>query len=122
MKSLCLENDVYMSVGFGSPWQLSGMNMSWEQSSCTKFRFPATDPYTVNAFFSGVDSVGTISASLVTYASIQALKPDLIINAGTAGAFKVFLCAKLFDSFVIYFPVFRSEIILGLSTFYLHVC
>ncbi|KAJ0968079.1 hypothetical protein J5N97_024996 [Dioscorea zingiberensis] len=34
------------------------------------------------------DSVGTISASLVTYASIQALKPDLIINAGTAGRFK----------------------------------
>lgn len=36
----------------------------------------------------GVDSVGTISSSLVTYASIQALKPDLIINAGTAGGFK----------------------------------
>ncbi|XP_068639891.1 5'-methylthioadenosine/S-adenosylhomocysteine nucleosidase-like [Aristolochia californica] len=36
----------------------------------------------------GVDSVGTISASLITYASILALKPDLIINAGTAGGFK----------------------------------
>ncbi|XP_048337526.1 5'-methylthioadenosine nucleosidase [Ziziphus jujuba] len=36
----------------------------------------------------GVDSVGTVSASLVIYASIQALKPDLIINAGTAGGFK----------------------------------
>ncbi|XVE93777.1 hypothetical protein REPUB_Repub01dG0223900 [Reevesia pubescens] len=36
----------------------------------------------------GVDSVGTISASLMTYASIQALQPDLIINAGTAGGFK----------------------------------
>ncbi|XVF45460.1 hypothetical protein PTKIN_Ptkin02bG0208400 [Pterospermum kingtungense] len=36
----------------------------------------------------GVDSVGTISSSLVTYASIQASKPDLIINAGTAGGFK----------------------------------
>eukprot|EP00262_Sarcandra_glabra_P012181 TRINITY_DN308_c0_g1_i2.p1 TRINITY_DN308_c0_g1~~TRINITY_DN308_c0_g1_i2.p1 ORF type:complete len:265 (-),score=52.88 TRINITY_DN308_c0_g1_i2:377-1171(-) len=36
----------------------------------------------------GVDSVGTMSASLVTYASIQVLKPDLIINAGTAGGFK----------------------------------
>ena len=36
----------------------------------------------------GVDSVGTISASLVTYASIQALQPDLIVNAGTAGGFK----------------------------------
>ncbi|XP_031393465.1 5'-methylthioadenosine/S-adenosylhomocysteine nucleosidase 2-like [Punica granatum] len=36
----------------------------------------------------GVDSVGTISASLVAYASISALQPDLIINAGTAGGFK----------------------------------
>ncbi|KAL6861653.1 hypothetical protein ACP4OV_017353 [Aristida adscensionis] len=36
----------------------------------------------------GVDSVGTVSAALVTYASIQALKPDVIINAGTAGGFK----------------------------------
>jgi len=37
---------------------------------------------------SGVDGVGTVSASLVTYASIQALQPDLIINAGTAGGFR----------------------------------
>lgn len=36
----------------------------------------------------GVDSVGTVSASLVAYASIQALQPDLIISAGTAGGFK----------------------------------
>ncbi|XP_021900382.1 5'-methylthioadenosine/S-adenosylhomocysteine nucleosidase 1 [Carica papaya] len=36
----------------------------------------------------GVDSVGTLPASLVTYSSIQAFKPDLIINAGTAGGFK----------------------------------
>ncbi|XP_022896070.1 5'-methylthioadenosine/S-adenosylhomocysteine nucleosidase 2 isoform X2 [Olea europaea var. sylvestris] len=36
----------------------------------------------------GVDSVGTVSASLITYASIQALQPDLVINAGTAGGFK----------------------------------
>ncbi|KAL0365598.1 UNVERIFIED_CONTAM: COBRA-like protein 1 [Sesamum angustifolium] len=35
-----------------------------------------------------VDSVGTVSASLLTYASVQALQPDLIINAGTAGGFK----------------------------------
>ncbi|KAG6762945.1 hypothetical protein POTOM_033472 [Populus tomentosa] len=41
------------------------------------------------AFYLGVDSVGTVSASLVTYAAIQALQPDLIINAGTAGSFKV---------------------------------
>jgi 5'-methylthioadenosine nucleosidase len=37
----------------------------------------------------GVESVGTVPASLVTYASILAIQPDLIINAGTAGGFKV---------------------------------
>ncbi|GKV20999.1 hypothetical protein SLEP1_g31034 [Rubroshorea leprosula] len=36
----------------------------------------------------GVDSVGTVSAALMTFAAIQALQPDLIINAGTAGGFK----------------------------------
>ncbi|XP_074335704.1 5'-methylthioadenosine/S-adenosylhomocysteine nucleosidase-like [Apium graveolens] len=36
----------------------------------------------------GVDSVGTVSSSLLTYASVQTLQPDLIINAGTAGGFK----------------------------------
>ncbi|XP_059647523.1 5'-methylthioadenosine/S-adenosylhomocysteine nucleosidase-like [Cornus florida] len=63
----------------------------------------------------GVDSVGTISASLVTYASIQALQPDLIINAGTAGGFKakgacvgdVFLASELaFHDRRIPIPVF----------------
>ncbi|KAL3843396.1 hypothetical protein ACJIZ3_000799 [Penstemon smallii] len=39
-------------------------------------------------FIIGVDSVGTVPASLVTYASLQALQPDLIINAGTSGGFK----------------------------------
>lgn len=46
-------------------------------------------PFIESTIFSGVDSVGTVSASLVTYASIQLLRPDLIINAGTAGGFKV---------------------------------
>ncbi|XP_010447030.1 PREDICTED: 5'-methylthioadenosine/S-adenosylhomocysteine nucleosidase 2 isoform X2 [Camelina sativa] len=36
----------------------------------------------------GVESVGTVPASLVTYASILAIQPDLIINAGTAGGFR----------------------------------
>ncbi|KAK4742282.1 hypothetical protein SAY87_000283 [Trapa incisa] len=47
----------------------------------------------------GVDSVGTISASLVTYASICALQPDLIINAGTCGGFKA-KGASISDVFV----------------------
>lgn len=38
---------------------------------------------------SGVDSIGTVPVSLVAYASIEALKPDLIINVGTAGGCKV---------------------------------
>ncbi|KAJ7532301.1 hypothetical protein O6H91_14G081900 [Diphasiastrum complanatum] len=36
----------------------------------------------------GVDNVGTVSGALLTYATIQALQPDLLINAGTAGGFK----------------------------------
>lgn len=47
-------------------------------------------------FLSGVDCVGTVSASLVAYAAIQALQPDLIINAGTAGGFKVLPTFLLF--------------------------
>ncbi|KAJ1283593.1 hypothetical protein BS78_03G139900 [Paspalum vaginatum] len=35
----------------------------------------------------GVDSVGTLPAALLTYSSVQTLKPDLIVNAGTAGGF-----------------------------------
>jgi 5'-methylthioadenosine nucleosidase len=36
----------------------------------------------------GVDSVGTVPSSLLTYAAAVALQPDLIINAGTAGGFQ----------------------------------
>ncbi|KAJ9558874.1 hypothetical protein OSB04_013488 [Centaurea solstitialis] len=48
----------------------------------------------------GNNSVGTVPASLVTYASMQALKPDLLINAGTAGGFKV-KGASIFDVFLV---------------------
>ncbi|KAE9603468.1 hypothetical protein Lal_00001951 [Lupinus albus] len=48
----------------------------------------------------GVDSVGTISSALVTYAAIQALQPDLIINAGTAGGFKA-RGASIGDIFIV---------------------
>ncbi|XP_058785684.1 5'-methylthioadenosine nucleosidase-like [Vicia villosa] len=56
--------------------------------------WPGKDPN------SGVDSVGTISSALVTYAAIQALQPDLIINAGTAGGFKA-RGASVGDVFII---------------------
>jgi 5'-methylthioadenosine nucleosidase len=36
----------------------------------------------------GVDSVGTVPAAIATYAALTALKPDLLLNAGTAGGFK----------------------------------
>ncbi|KAM7257808.1 hypothetical protein ACFE04_013549 [Oxalis oulophora] len=48
----------------------------------------------------GVDSVGTVSSSLVTYAAIQELQPDLIINAGTAGGFKA-KGASIGDVFIV---------------------
>ncbi|BAT77558.1 5'-methylthioadenosine/S-adenosylhomocysteine nucleosidase-like [Vigna umbellata] len=48
----------------------------------------------------GVDSVGTISSALVTYAAIQTLQPDLIINAGTAGGFKA-KGASIGDVFIV---------------------
>lgn len=35
-----------------------------------------------------VDSVGTVPAALTTFWGIQAYQPELIINAGTAGAFE----------------------------------
>mmetsp|Transcript_39156 Transcript_39156/g.75043 ORF Transcript_39156/g.75043 Transcript_39156/m.75043 type:complete len:248 (-) Transcript_39156:186-929(-) len=35
-----------------------------------------------------VDCVGTVCAALTAYAAIQAVKPDLVVNAGTAGGFK----------------------------------
>jgi hypothetical protein len=43
---------------------------------------------------SGVDSVGTVCAALTTMAAIQAVQPDLVINAGTAGGFKVRVCVS----------------------------
>eukprot|EP00904_Undaria_pinnatifida_P000512 jgi/Undpi1/10461/HiC_scaffold_29.g12911.m1 len=36
----------------------------------------------------GVDQIGTVAAGLSTWLSLEALKPDLVVNAGTAGGFK----------------------------------
>lgn len=36
----------------------------------------------------GVDSVGTVPAALTAYSICESLKPDVLINAGTAGGFK----------------------------------
>ncbi|XP_020218764.1 5'-methylthioadenosine/S-adenosylhomocysteine nucleosidase 2 isoform X2 [Cajanus cajan] len=48
----------------------------------------------------GVDSIGTIPSALVTYAAIQTLQPDLIINVGTAGGFKA-KGASIGDIFIV---------------------
>lgn len=37
----------------------------------------------------GIDSVGTVPAALAAYSLLSAFKPDILINAGTAGGFKV---------------------------------
>jgi Phosphorylase superfamily len=36
----------------------------------------------------GVDNVGTVPAALATFLAVNQLRPDLVINAGTAGGFK----------------------------------
>ncbi|XP_039045129.1 5'-methylthioadenosine/S-adenosylhomocysteine nucleosidase-like isoform X2 [Hibiscus syriacus] len=56
----------------------------------------------------GVDNIGTVSASLVTYASIQALQHDLIINAGTAGGFKA-KGAEIGDIFLVSHVAFHDR-------------
>lgn len=35
----------------------------------------------------GVDNIGTVPAAVTAYLAVQALKPDLVISAGTAGGF-----------------------------------
>ena len=35
-----------------------------------------------------VDNVGTVPAAVAAYLAVQTVKPDLLINAGTAGGFK----------------------------------
>nr|VDC98333.1 unnamed protein product [Brassica oleracea] len=56
----------------------------------------------------GIDSVGTVPASLITFASIQALQPDILINAGTCGAFKV-KGANIGDVFLVSDVVFHDR-------------
>ncbi|KAL4562331.1 hypothetical protein LXL04_034531 [Taraxacum kok-saghyz] len=58
---------------------------------------------------------GTVPASLVTYASIQALKPDPVINAGTAGAFKV-KGACIFDMYLVSDLAFHDRWIYAILT------
>jgi nucleoside phosphorylase len=55
---------------------------------------------TKSCVLAGVDSVGTVPVAVVTSFSIQTLKPDLIINAGTAGGFKV--CTRTLLMFAFY--------------------
>ena len=53
----------------------------------------------------GVDIVGTVGAGVTTFAAIQALSPDLVINAGTCGGFNamggkvgsIYLCTSFLN-------------------------
>jgi 5'-methylthioadenosine nucleosidase len=47
----------------------------------------------------GVDNVGTVPAALSTFLAISQLKPDLVVNAGTAGGFKK-MGAAIGDRFI----------------------
>ncbi|KAK8465157.1 hypothetical protein PHAVU_009G000700 [Phaseolus vulgaris] len=71
-------------VRYGGTYKDLSINLIW----------PGKDPA------SGADSIGTIPSALVTYAAIQALQPDLIINAGTTGGFKA-KGASIGDIFII---------------------
>ncbi|KAL6010357.1 hypothetical protein ACLOJK_000788 [Asimina triloba] len=85
VKRFCLSEDPAPPFPKGVPWvRYHGVFKDLQ----INILWPGKDS------FLGVDSVGTVSASLVTYASILALKPDLVINAGTAGGFKLLLMAK----------------------------
>lgn len=79
VKELDLQLRVHEAFPPGAPWQLhSGESSEVEIHLVT----PGKDSKL------GVDNVGTVPASLAVYASAQAIQPDLIINAGTAGGFK----------------------------------
>lgn len=66
----------------------------------TAARFNQPPPHQPNPSFSlsllfqgkcpvhGVDNIATIPATVFTYLSLAALKPDLVISAGTAGGFR----------------------------------
>ncbi|XP_068483476.1 5'-methylthioadenosine nucleosidase-like isoform X2 [Phaseolus vulgaris] len=80
-------------VRYGGTYKDLSINLIW----------PGKDPASATSpdpFLSGADSIGTIPSALVTYAAIQALQPDLIINAGTTGGFKA-KGASIGDIFII---------------------
>lgn len=58
--------------------------------------------------------MGTVPSSLLTYAAGVALRPDLIINAGTAGGFQVL---DYFFNYVVEASIRRYFEIIG-STLY----
>ena len=43
----------------------------------------------------GVDIVGTVGGAVTTFAAVQALSPDLVINAGTCGGFRAMMVSLL---------------------------
>ncbi|KAL2644545.1 hypothetical protein R1flu_012132 [Riccia fluitans] len=79
VKDLKLEEDTSGLFPAGVPWtKFSGEYKGMTVHLVT----PGKDP------IHGVDSVCTVPSSLLTFSCIQLLKPDLIINCGTAGGFQ----------------------------------
>ncbi|KAK3010542.1 hypothetical protein RJ639_011445 [Escallonia herrerae] len=85
-----LKIDVFhkLRMSLGVMNQAAIFQTAWDTSTIIRWTLKLRPSILIKDFDGGVNSVGTVSASLVTYASIQALQPDLIINAGTAGGFK----------------------------------
>jgi len=78
---ICVLVRICVRITISCPYYTSSRNM---KESVVSFHLISP-----GRFLSGVDSIGTIPSALATYAAILALQPDLIINAGTAGGFKV---------------------------------
>ncbi|CAM6126710.1 unnamed protein product [Calypogeia fissa] len=79
VEKLKLVEDTVSAFPAGVPWvKFSGLYKKIHVHAITPGKDEIYD----------VDHVGTVPASLITFAAVQAVKPDLIINAGTAGGFK----------------------------------
>lgn len=92
------------------------ISLTWEFSSWTRALLVLSKMLIVRDMTlgyicsAGVDSVGTVPCSLLTYASAVALRPNLLINAGTAGGFQVSSLHLLFGCANIYLQAFLNQI------------
>ena len=100
---------------YAVPMDANGTDIDVVGYTCTQQEYEIHDSLfaNLNLILSEVDSVGTISASIVTYASIQTLKQDLIINACTVVASRYVLCSTICLATILY----RNKILFELLLF-----